>query len=163
MNATKVFLGVVLSMLLAEALGQDGGIAFRSIQLNRTGCLGSCPVYSVTVEADGSVRFVGDEYVAQLGTHESKVAPEAVARLQSELKKAAFFSLRSRKKGRLGCLRAKSDHPSVVVRTVTPTDDKTVSFYTGCPETKDSAALVKLADAIDEIANTANWIGSEQL
>lgn len=33
------------------------------ITLERTGCFGSCPIYKLTIVADGSVAFEGRDYV----------------------------------------------------------------------------------------------------
>jgi hypothetical protein len=158
MNLPRVTCYVALLALFGCALGRADGSAFRSVSLERTACFGSCPVYSVSIEADGTVRYNGIEHVAKLGMQQSQVGSEGMARLRTELQNAQFFKLRSQTKGSSGCRSFRSDHPSMTVQVVMPDDDSTVKVYTGCPESQVSITLSKLAGVIDEVANTSQWI-----
>lgn len=153
-------LGLLLSMLImaVEAFADPKSGDFRSLSMERTPCYGECPVYTVTVTADGVVNFVGIEYVSEQGEQRSQVSPEAVAKLQAGLKRLNFFNLRSREKGRRGCLKYRTDHTSIILHAVTSSDDKTIKLYTGCPVTKQSTALIDFARMIDELAGTSQWI-----
>lgn len=39
------------------------------IGLERGGCFGTCPQYTVRITSDGRVRYYGERYVSRLGTH----------------------------------------------------------------------------------------------
>jgi hypothetical protein len=137
---------------------EASGLSFESVSLERTACLGDCPVYQVSIRSDGDVKYVGIESVSQIGEQNSRIGAEELLRLNEELGKLHFFGLRSRTEGRWGCLRYKTDHPSITVRVVSHGQDKAVSLYTGCAETKDGIALAKFANLIDDVANTSRWI-----
>jgi hypothetical protein len=150
--------GSLLLILAAGASADTKSGDFRSLSLERTACYGDCPVYTVTVSSSGIVTLDGIEHVSKPGGQQSHVSLEAVEKLQAQLKTIDFFSLRSRKKGRWGCFKYRTDHPSIIVRAVTSSDDKTVRLYTGCSETKSSTALIEFARMIDEVAGTSKWI-----
>jgi len=45
------------------------------VTLQRTGCEGTCPVYTVAVEAPGRVHWQGQQFVARLGEHRWQLSP----------------------------------------------------------------------------------------
>jgi hypothetical protein len=49
------------------------------IRLERSGCYGECPQYSLEVLADGRVTFVGEQDVAAIGARTRTIDPESVA------------------------------------------------------------------------------------
>jgi hypothetical protein len=64
-----------------------------SVTLERTACRGTCPVYTVTVKADGQVQFDGAEHVANPGIHKDTIDAKAVAELVTQVEAADFFNL----------------------------------------------------------------------
>jgi len=44
------------------------------IGLERTECFGTCPVYSVVLKSDGTVRYVGTDHVPRKGTRTGEVS-----------------------------------------------------------------------------------------
>src|ERR1700677_2461142 len=52
---------------------RNSGANDVSITLDRTGCLGFCPWYSVTILNDGSVRYEGKAYVHVEGVRRTKI------------------------------------------------------------------------------------------
>lgn len=63
------------------------------VTLQRTACLGSCPVYEVTVRADGSVSWHGELYVSPLGDVSASVPPEAVRAPVRTTRRVRFMEL----------------------------------------------------------------------
>ena len=59
-------------------------------------CLGSCPVYRVTLNRDGTARYEGDAFVSRLGVHAGTVAPDAFDRLAHCAVDRGFFALAER-------------------------------------------------------------------
>ena len=49
--------------------------ADTQIRLQRTSCLGSCPIYTVTIDARGMVIYEGEEFVRATGRHTAQIAP----------------------------------------------------------------------------------------
>lgn len=66
------------------------------ISLERKGCLGPCPVYKVTLRADGSAIYVGKKNVGHIGTFANdKFWPitDDFARRADAVERAGFFGL----------------------------------------------------------------------
>lgn len=47
--------------------------ASNSITLERTACYGTCPVYQVSIFADGKIVYEGKQYVDHIGTYSAKI------------------------------------------------------------------------------------------
>lgn len=65
------------------------------IEMSRGPCFGACPVYTVTVRADGRVRFEGLEFVKVTGVREARGAATDVAGLFALGDSIGFFDLPS--------------------------------------------------------------------
>lgn len=63
-----------------------------SMGLERGGCDGECPAYSVVVASDGTVTYQGNGFVAVPGRHIGHIAPTTVTRLLSQFREANFLS-----------------------------------------------------------------------
>jgi Domain of unknown function (DUF6438) len=61
-----------------------------SIEFVRDGCFGTCPVFAVTVRADGTLRWVGRHFVAAIGERQGVLQPSDVFRLFTLLDDARF-------------------------------------------------------------------------
>lgn len=73
----------------------SGPIESISISLDRSGCEGSCPSYSVELHGDGSAKYIGNSYVLVKGTHEFDISGDSVRCLVDHFKRANFWSLRN--------------------------------------------------------------------
>jgi hypothetical protein len=73
----------------APALRSDSRVA---ITLERTGCYGTCPSYTVTVGTDGIV-FNGRGYVVASGKHTDAIDAAEVRKLASHFVAADFYSM----------------------------------------------------------------------
>ena len=143
------------------------------ITLERTGCYGSCPSYTLTISADGSVVFNAKAYwveenkarrVKESGVILSKVSREQLLQLTSEFEKANYFSLRDFYKEANECPGGiATDSPTVYTSFQINGRRKAISHYYGCvgeagifsiypPE------LVNLETRVDEIVNTEQWM-----
>lgn len=65
------------------------------ITLERTYCLGTCPVYTVTVYGDGRVAWNGMDNVAVVGPKQTRIERREVERLSRLVDRAHFFRARS--------------------------------------------------------------------
>jgi hypothetical protein len=61
------------------------------VTLERTYCMGACPVYSVTVHGDGRLEYNGVDNVAVTGPKQSHVSRAEVERLSRLVDRAQFF------------------------------------------------------------------------
>jgi hypothetical protein len=126
------------------------------ITLERTECFGFCPVYKLTITADGSVVFEGRRFVKQEGVTISSVSPERLKQLMAEFDRVKFFSLEDDySEIRLSC---PTDQPSAITSIRINGKSKTINHYLGCLEPKVPKGLTELENKIDEIVNTAQWL-----
>lgn len=60
------------------------------ITLERTGCEGTCPMYTLRISADGRVVYRGKQFVRNRGRAESKLTQEQLRQLLAEFEKAGY-------------------------------------------------------------------------
>ena len=126
------------------------------ITLERTECFGFCPVYKLTITADGAVVFEGRRFVKQEGVTINSVSRERLKQLMAEFDRVKFFSLEDDySETRLSC---PTDQPSAITSIRINGKSKTINHYLGCLEPKVPKGLTELENKIDEIVNTAQWL-----
>jgi hypothetical protein len=126
------------------------------ITLERTDCFGGCPVYKLTIIADGTVVFEGRRFVKQEGVTRKSVNREQLKQLMAEFDRVNFFSLEDDySEIRLSC---PTDQPSAITSIRINGKSKTINHYLGCLEPKVPKGLTELENKIDEIVNTAQWL-----
>lgn len=133
----------------------EGSLADTRVVLSRTGCFGSCPAYTVTIEGSGEVTWQGEAYVAQRGAARGSIEPSAVAALLDRARAAGFFDLKDV---------YRADITDGATYTVTITHgglSKTVEDYDGALVGMPWEVTL-LEQAIDRAARTAQWIGPDQ-
>jgi hypothetical protein len=130
------------------------------ITLERTGCFGRCPIYRLTIAADGAVVFEGRRFVKHEGTTiKSAVSQEQLKKLMAEFDRVKFFSLESDyAHDRRVCESLATDHPSAITSIRINGKTKTVDHYYGCKGPNVPKELAVLERKIDEIVNTAQWL-----
>lgn len=125
-----------------------------TIRLERGGCFGACPVYSVEVNEDGRVAFLGVRFVALPGEHSRQVDPEVVATLAEQIRASDFFSLEDEYDSRI------DDTPVVVLTVRIGDEEKSVidnaGLNVGMPD-----AVVQLQRAVDRVTGTRAWIDGD--
>jgi hypothetical protein len=62
-----------------------------SVTLRRGLCFGTCPMYEVTLTAEGSATWHGERFVDRLGYHEGQVDVNDFGRLARFIQRADFF------------------------------------------------------------------------
>src|SRR5215510_12280935 len=130
------------------------------ITLERTACYGFCPVYKLTITADGAVVFEGRRFVKQEGvTIKSAITQDQLKRLMAEFDRVKFFSLEDdyMNNPRV-CAYYRTDNPSAFTSIRIDGKSKTVRHYHGCGGPKVPKEVTELENKIDEIVNTAQWL-----
>src|SRR5437660_2815246 len=123
------------------------------ITLERTGCYGSCPGYTVTVGTDG-IRFNGRGYVVAAGTHSDRINPEEVRGFAKRIVAADFYSMDASYRASV------TDNPTCVLTITIDGKTKEVEDYVGEWEGM-PAIITELEDAVDALARTGRWINGE--
>jgi hypothetical protein len=147
----------LVTAVAASGAGQGGEIpADTLIRLERTSCLGTCPVYTVTIDARGTVTFDGQKHVRAVGRSTARVGPAPVAKLLATVERMQFFDLRNVYKqieNPDGTVTVVSDLPTTIITVTTNGRSKRVESYIGAPD-----SVAALQREIDEAAGTKRWI-----
>lgn len=122
-----------------------------TITLERTGCYGSCPSYTVTVSTDGIV-FDGREFVVARGKHKNSANADEVRKLAKSFIAADFYSMDS------SYIASVTDNPTDILSISIDGRTKRVVDYVGSsvgmPE-----VVTQLENEVDAFARTQQWIG----
>lgn len=121
-----------------------------SISLERTGCYGTCPSYTVTITCEG-ITFEGSSYVAARGKHLTQVDASAVRKLAARFEATDFYSMESR------YVASVTDNPTYVLTISIDGHEKKVVDYVGEWEGM-PVAITNLEDEVDSFADTKRWI-----
>ena len=126
------------------------------ITLERSGCFGRCPSYTVTVSTEGIV-FKGGGFVAASGKHTDTVGADEVRKLAKKFIAADFYSMDS------SYTASVTDNPFYTLSIAIDGHSKKVEDYVGSWVGM-PAVITKLEDEVDTFARTERWIdGSEGL
>jgi hypothetical protein len=131
------------------------------IKLERTPCLGRCPVYRVTISASGRVSFVGKNFVPQQGEATGQAPKEKLDSLLGEIERQGFFEFADRYvAGAPACGPYATDAPSAITEVTHAGRHKRIEHDYGCSQAP--PALGELERKIDEVAGTGRWTGKQQ-
>jgi len=121
-----------------------------TVSLQRSGCFGSCPSYTVTVSTDRIV-FDGGYYVVARGKHTGGIDVETVKKLARRFVAADFYSMEPK------YVASVSDNPTYVLSIDIDGHKKTVEDYVGSWEGM-PAVISDLEQEVDDLAKTERWI-----
>lgn len=161
-----------------------------SLEMERTGCYGTCPVYNLKVAPDGKVLFEGRFHTRTIGKAESNLSKEKINQVINETAKADFFSLKdSYTSSSNNCPNYKTDMATVTLSIRLNEKSKTIIHYLGCISDEETLKkrlnnnnssnisvssiedftkeifpqqLYNLENKIDEIVETRRWIGERK-
>jgi hypothetical protein len=158
------------------------------ITLERTWCLGTCPIYEVSIDAQGRVAWRGQDYVDLPGEQSAQIPLDRVRELLARFEAidfdalhdsydvavtdipGAFISLRRNATSKRVFVRGGDEvqERDVWIVVSDPTDDpnEVIAWGDDSYEAEQHAkyastfeALDQLAVDIDRVAGTARWIG----
>jgi hypothetical protein len=144
---------------------------FDEVTLERTACFGICPTYKVVIHADGAVNYEGEQSVKVTGDAAGWLTAQQVKELVDAINEADYFSLRDTyESSEDGCPTSWTDNPSAITSVSVGGRVKSIRHDYGCRErdTEQSLgdvypkSLTKLERRIDEIADTARWVGARE-
>jgi len=127
-----------------------------AIELERTGCYGTCPSYTVKVSTDGII-FDGRGFVVASGRYRDTVDADEVRKLAKKFVAADFYSMDAVYRAGV------TDNPTYVLSINIDGQAKDVEDYVGSWEGM-PAVITELEDEVDTFARTERWIdGSDGL
>jgi hypothetical protein len=135
----------------------DADLKTVTIQLERTGCYGTCPAYSVTIHGDGKVEYNGKSHVKEMGAREGRIETDKIRALASVFAKMKFSGVAedysaAKCKGRV-C----TDMATAITQLSMRGATHRVKHYYGCGSAPKS--LFDLESVIDKSANSEQWTG----
>ena len=94
--------GATVRLTFAIAIGFAGAATAQepdvppdaSIRLQRTSCYGPCPIYTVTIDARGTVTYEGERFVRVVGRQTAQIGTSTVATLLARAERIRFFEMR---------------------------------------------------------------------
>lgn len=131
-----------------------------SIRLQRTSCFGTCPVYTVTIDARGTVTYDGERFVRVVGRQTAQIEPSVVAGLLAKADAIGFFQMRDAYRAIEhpdGTVTIVTDLPTTIVTVTVNGRMKQVIDYVAAPE-----ALAEFEREIDAAAGTKQWVSIER-
>ena len=145
-------LGCTLAVVLAPSAGfsqQELVPTDTLIRLERTRCFGTCPAYSVTIDARGTVSFDGTWGVRVTGRQVASIDPRLVSGILEAAERIHFYDLRDRYTMDV------TDLPTTFVTITSGGRTKRVEDYIGPPD-----GLRELEEQIDNAARR-HWSPNE--
>ena len=157
MTVRAMFALVIVAGIATSAAAQGDEVpADTLIHLQRTSCYGPCPIYTVTIDARGTVTYDGERFVRAVGRQTAQIAPSIVATLLTSAERIHFFDLRAAYRGIEnpdGSVTSVTDLPTTIVTITVDGRTKRVEDYVGAPQ-----VLAQFEREIDEAARTRRWI-----
>jgi hypothetical protein len=122
-----------------------------TITLERSGCYGTCPSYTVSLST-GGVVFEGREYVAAHGRHTRVADADDVRKLAKKFVDADFYSMDA------SYTASVTDNPAHILTITIDGYSKKVDDYVGSWVGM-PAVITELENDVDSLAHTDRWIG----
>ncbi len=136
---------ILLSLLCP---GQSRDREDFSVALERGGCEGICPWYSVTIRGDGSARYEGQAYVRIEGVRKYVIPRSQVQQLIQDLREEDFFHWEEKTDL---CV----DYPLIKIDVILGQKHKEVQEGCLAP-----GKVLELAKKIDRISGSKAWVGT---
>lgn len=124
------------------------------ITLERQPCFGMCPVYGLSLFADGTVVYVGLQNVAVSGVRTTTIDPSTVELLVGEMTASGYFDWQDEYTHM-----TITDQPTVITSVSTADNFKRITRYDG--DANAPIGLVRFEDRIDRVVNVAQWVEAQ--
>lgn len=125
------------------------------VKMERTVCFGTCPSYTLYIQENGKVTFIGKEFVEHKGMAMGEMSKEKIHLLIETIRESHFMEVASNPE----CKSRYTDMPSVFLTIEVEGEQNSVSHYHGCKGFRFEKQLYDLETAIDSLAGTEKWIG----
>jgi len=156
-KARKIGNAILLfaSTMSISTLRAQTSTASPVVTLKRTHCLGSCPVYELSVFADGTVQWNGKQFVCTVGSASATLSKLQVDDLIRTLATSKFSTFQNSYKSQInpdGTVTSITDQPTTFLTFTYEGMTKTVEDYAFGP-----GELHRLELLVDRITNSHRW------
>jgi Domain of unknown function (DUF6438) len=94
-NTLRLWFALAIALAAWPALAQQPEVPPDAmIRLQRTSCYGPCPIYTITIDASGTVTYEGERAVRVVGRRTAKIDTSTVAGLLARVESIRFFEMR---------------------------------------------------------------------
>jgi len=145
-------LSVLIALLLLFTLPISAQESEVRLTLERQPCFGACPVYTITIYADGTVVYNGERFVEVEGEQISSIPPETVDKLVTIFEEAGYFDWDDEY-----IEQTVTDLPYVTTSVTRDGETKQIGRYEG--DSNAPVDLPYLENWIDEIVHSEQWVG----
>lgn len=130
------------------------------ISSERRGCFGDCPIYKVTIFADGTVTYNGENSFNESGIKQASISEDKLRELIREFGRIDYFKFQDAygDGNEKACQELVTDSLSVTTTFTMQGKSKRVRHNYGCRGFPGETELINLENLLDEIVNTAQWI-----
>ncbi len=149
---------LIASVLMASKCKRDGGetnselTADSSVTISKTGCFGTCPTYSFTIDGTGKGKYSGTRFVLVSGEKEKQFTDEETNRLFQAFAEADYWSYEDRySDDRI------ADLPSTYLTYTHGGQTKKIRLEYQFPE-----KLAELSQMTESLANSEYWIADAE-
>jgi len=152
---TLLLLVISAGLSLTVCIGCSGANSTGAIEVKdvteigiaHTGCYGTCPVYSVTFSADGTVRYDGKIYVERKGQHTGTITSEKFKEVARFVLENGFMGLRDDYSSPV------TDNATVITTVVAGGKKKVISDYAHAGPKE----LAEIERRIDALLSEVKW------
>lgn len=123
--------------------------------LERTACFGYCPIYKVSIHADGRIEYHGEHHVKRKGDATGQLTAVQLAAVRDAFVAADYFKLADKYEDE-----SMTDAPSAITSFTDGGRTKTISHYHG--DMHAPKVLGELEIKIDNIIGIEKWIGTDK-
>lgn len=123
-----------------------------NISLKRSSCYGTCPVYGITIQGDGTAKYEGTMFVRTKGPEIAKIPSEILANLLQSFDRASFSTIDDRAFG--VCF----DAPHTIIKISVDGYVKTLNVDDCFANSKPKSAVIELGRQIDDIVGSKQWV-----
>lgn len=148
MKRTTIRDAVFLVAFIVSIVPLQGqtSIASPVVTLKRTHCFGTCPVYELSVFADGTVEWNGKQYVGTVGEASAMLSKQQVDDLIQTLAASRFSTFQNSYKSQT------TDLPTTFLTFTYDGATKTVEDYASGPD-----ELHRLELLVEQMSNSHRW------
>ncbi len=122
-------------------------VPVKVIELKKTRCYGSCPVYTLTIYKNKTAHLVGEKYMDLIGDYKAKVPDNIFEQLMEKFKKSNFFKFRDKY-----LKRGITDLPTTYLTFSYEKQTKTIQDYYGTPK-----AIKDLEKEVENLLKILEW------
>lgn len=114
--------------------------------LKKTACYGQCPVFTLNIYTDGTVKFEGKMFTEKIGLYKNHISKEEINKLINKFINDGFFDLEDEYTSEM------TDLPTTYISFNHNGKTKTIKDYYGSPE-----KLKILENTINSYRKLENW------